>query len=447
MATTSAAISIECSDQPLDIAFHPSRASLLVAALVDGTLEVHDLAELADDRLVDNEDEPDSLISSTHVHTQLLSSKTAESGSKQASARCVEFSSSGENIYSGGTAGDLMCLNAERLTTFTTSQSAKGAARWSIPNASYQASPLQVIKELPDPNLIVTGDEAGGVRVWDIRLCSNSSTSSKSYATIPGCVHSWKKHDDYVSGLECSSDGNTLLACSADCTLTVYDFRMTNSSSDADHFLRRSDDQEDELLSIKIMKSGKKVVCGTGEGVLCIWSYGTWGDVSDRMPGHPQSIDALLKLDESTLLTGSSDGLIRVVSIHPNKLLGVLGECPFSIEKLCISADRSYVASVTHDSVVRCWDARILSDEYAGDDENCDEPMEVVSTVQADSEVRRQASDDEWSDMDETSANSDDNMDDSSGSDSDSDSEEDNHRSKSQPNRLKTVHEKFFEDL
>jgi hypothetical protein len=40
-------------------------------------------------------------------------------------------------------------------------------------------------------------------------------------------------------------------------------------------------------------------------------------------PGHPTSIDALLK-DENTLLTGSSDGIIRAVMIHPD-VLGDIG--------------------------------------------------------------------------------------------------------------------------
>ena len=42
--------------------------------------------------------------------------------------------------------------------------------------------------------------------------------------------------------------------------------------------------------------------------------------------GHPESVTALLRYDEDSILTGSSDGLIRVLSIQPNKMLGVLGE-------------------------------------------------------------------------------------------------------------------------
>jgi hypothetical protein len=62
-----------------------------------------------------------------------------------------------------------------------------------------------------------------------------------------------------------------------------------------------------------LFQRGKKVVCGSQEGVLNIFSWGLFGDVTDRFPGHPNSVDALLKIDEDTLLTGSSDGLIRSV--------------------------------------------------------------------------------------------------------------------------------------
>lgn len=50
---------------------------------------------------------------------------------------------------------------------------------------------------------------------------------------------------------------------------------------------------------------------------------GDWGDISDRFPGHPESVDALVRCDDDIVFTGSSDGLIRVVQILPNKLLGV----------------------------------------------------------------------------------------------------------------------------
>ena len=60
-----------------------------------------------------------------------------------------------------------------------------------------------------------------------------------------------------------------------------------------------------------------------------------------RFPGHPESVDALLKFDEDTLLTGSSDGAIRIVSVQPNKLLGLIGaHAELPVECLALSADR-----------------------------------------------------------------------------------------------------------
>ena len=137
-------------------------------------------------------------------------------------------------------------------------------------------------------------------------------------------------------------DGNNLLlATSADGSLGVYDLRMNKGT--VEDSTRKSDHLDDELLSLCILKSGKKVVCGTQTGALSIFSFGTFGDISDRMPGHPSSVETLLKVDEDTILTGSSDGLIRVVQIHPDKFLGVLNDGDtggYPIEKLAYNANK-----------------------------------------------------------------------------------------------------------
>ena len=48
------------------------------------------------------------------------------------------------------------------------------------------------------------------------------------------------------------------------------------------------------------LQNGKKVVSGSQEGVLFLYSWGYWNDCSDRFPGHPNSIDTIVKvrLDE-----------------------------------------------------------------------------------------------------------------------------------------------------
>jgi WD40 repeat protein len=462
---SSAATLVECSDQPLDFSFHPSLPYLLTAGLVDGTVEVHDVRELLELEAngknatsmaqSDSDDEgPDTLVSSTDLHTQLMPCKVSETGSKQASCRTVTFSHDGQHIYSGGTAGDVACMDASRAGIF--SSSGPSPVLWKVPNASFGKAPLHVLHEFTSVaasrSVMATGDESGCVRLWDTRLMG-SSTASKGMLPA-GCVQQWKEHNDYVSAFETSSDGFTLLASSADCTMSIYDLRMAQQGeTDKTKVVRRSDDQEDELLSLLVMKRGKKVVAGTGEGVLAVWSWGTWGDVSDRFPGHPASIDALLKVDEDTLLTGSSDGLIRVVQIHPDKLLGVLGDHDgFPIEKLYFNADKSSVGSATHDRIIRLWDARVLQEDF----ENCDDTG-VQSDIKMDAAVLAQqqyksgqGSDEEWDDMDEEMDDGEmDERDDEDSDDSDDDDDEGKPENKNdkRAGRLKTPNEKFFEDL
>lgn len=298
----------------------------------------------------------------------------------------------------------------------------------------------------PTGPLIVTGHEDGGIRLWDSRLCGSTANQKNA------CVMSWEDHEDYISGFDHPPDGMTLLASSADCKLSVLDLRKAIHPQQRKAAFRQSDDQEDELLSVRVIKNGKKVVCGTQQGVLAVWSWGTWGDISDRFPGHPASIDALLKVDEDTILTGSSDGVVRLVQIHPDKLLGVLGDHDgFPIEKLQFNSSRKVVGSVSHDNLIRLWDSQMLLDEDDDEDaegESAKEGEEMVTTgvTTITPVVGKENSEDDWSDGDDNSE------DHSDGDEKDSDDSGNEKVVKESRNtrrskKLKSNNEKFFEDL
>jgi WD40 repeat protein len=182
---------------------------------------------------------------------------------------------------------------------------------------------------------VFTGDDDGVVKVWDMRK--------------KGPVFEWKENTEYISGFAHNHTKRILLAPSGDGTLAVFSYRKGKLEA-------LSDNMEDELLNTVIVKNGKKAITGGQTGCLWIWSWGDWGDVTDRFTGHPDSIDKIIKYDEDTILTGSSDGLIRVVTIHPNKLLGVVGQHEdYPADKLAMSRDRKYLASCPSESTLKFW--------------------------------------------------------------------------------------------
>lgn len=213
-----------------------------------------------------------------------------------------------------------------------------------------------------DENIFASGDEGGIVKFWDVREGNQSPISEA------------EPHTDYVSDMVKHGPENALLSSSGDGTLSMIDLNKFTVRHTTE------EDADDELLSVALVRCGKKVVCGTTSGVLNIYSWGYWNDCSDRFPGHPDSVTSIVAFDEETILTGSSDGLIRVLNIQPNKMLGVLGEhSDFDIERIVLCPDKSCLASISHDNTTKLWNAGLLLEDDSGSDTS--EEHDVDETV------------------------------------------------------------------
>mmetsp|Transcript_8025 Transcript_8025/g.8054 ORF Transcript_8025/g.8054 Transcript_8025/m.8054 type:complete len:423 (+) Transcript_8025:194-1462(+) len=305
---------IKCSEQVFDISFHP-RVDALAVGLVDGSVEVYKYETGSENK---------RMIDCKNIHT--------------GSCRGVMFTDDGERLYTISSDKSILGIDGIGRTALT------------IPNA--HSDPINKIMSLSEGGMMIaTGDDAGCVKVWDMRASAKE-------------VMSWSLHEDFVSGFAYHADANTLLSVGGDATLCTYDLRKHKNTN-------RSDDQEAELQCVQVMKGGKKVVCGTQDGVILYFTWDRWGDCSDRFPGHPETVDCLMKLDESTVLTGSSDGLIRVVALQPNKVLGVIGDHDeFPVEGMRSNRDGRILGSFAHDEVVRFWDISMFADD--DDDDNDD---------------------------------------------------------------------------
>ncbi|XP_020106332.1 WD repeat-containing protein 55 [Ananas comosus] len=288
---------------PFDLDFHPS-SPLVAAALINGDLHLYRYAADA---------QPERLLA-IRAHDE--------------SCRAVRFVDSGRVILTASPDCSILATDVETGTTIARLEDAHGDAINRLVNLT--------------ETMVASGDDEGCIKVWDTRQRV--------------CCNSFQANEDYISDMTFAADTTQLLATSGDGSLSVCNLRKSKVQS-------RSEFSEDELLSLVIVKNGRKVICGTQTGALLLYSWGHFKDCSDRFLGHPMSVDTLLKLDEDTIISGSEDGVIRLVGILPNRIIQPLAEhSEYPIERLDFSHDRKFLASISHDQMMKLWDLQELLD-------------------------------------------------------------------------------------
>ena len=180
------------------------------------------------------------------------------------------------------------------------------------------------------------------------------------------------------------------------------------------------------------------MLCGTQDGMLCLFLRMWWSDISDWYPGHLQSINVLLKVCKDLVLMGSLDGLICVVQILMNMILGVLGSYDgFPVEDMKLSKNgRKMMGSISHDEYMWLWDASLLNDdddEVDDDDGNDNYMQEEGMTAKATMRVKANNatrgmvdvdSEDGWEGMDKDEESDNEDMDNSNNNDNNKDADD-----------------------
>lgn len=286
---------------PFDLDFHPSD-SFVATALINGDLHLYRYS---------SDSQPQRLLD-IHAHEE--------------SCRAVRFVDSGRAMLTASPDCSILSTDVETGTAIARLEDAHGAA-------------INRLVSLTETT-VSSGDDEGCIKVWDTRQRS--------------CCNCFSAHEEYISDMTFVSNSMQLLGTSGDGTLSVCSLRKNKVQT-------RSEFSEDELLSVVTMKNGRKVVCGTQTGALLLYSWGYFKDCSDRFLGHPLSVDALLKFDEDTLISGSEDGVIRLVGILPNRIIQPIAEhSEYPIEGLAFSHDRKFLGSISHDQMLKLWDLNEL---------------------------------------------------------------------------------------
>uniref|UniRef100_A0A0B6ZZW1 Uncharacterized protein n=1 Tax=Arion vulgaris TaxID=1028688 RepID=A0A0B6ZZW1_9EUPU len=244
--------------------------------------------------------------------------------------RALKFSEDGRRLFSVSKDKSLYCVDVET-----------GRLKKKIKNA--HRSPIYSLA-ITGETFIATGDDDGLLKVWDMR----SKTASMEL----------KECDDFISDMIVEDNKKTIIASSGEGTLTSFNIRQKRMESQSELF-------DSELLCLAKMKSGRKLICGTGEGVLNIFNWGQWGNISDRFPCGNSEIDSMIAVTDDVLCIGTNDGSIKAVHILANRILGQVGQHDdeFPVEAMSLSSDTMHIASCSHDQLVKFWNVDSLKSQ------------------------------------------------------------------------------------
>ncbi|XP_045520685.1 WD repeat-containing protein 55 homolog [Pieris brassicae] len=285
---------INTSDFIVDICFHPCRNLIALANIVGDIL------------LYEYNNDETKLVNSLELHME--------------ACRDVEFDNEGSVMYS--TAKDKVIM-ATDVETGKLKQCYEKAHDDSV----YKLFSLDI-------NRFVTGDDAGIVKLWDLRKKDP--------------IFTLKIGEDYISDIITNEAQKYLVCAGGDGTLTSIDLK-------ASKIYTASEQYEAELTCLGLFRSETKLLVGTSVGKFYLFNWKQFGYHSDEYVGQKHSIQCMIPITQNIVVSSGEDGIIRAAHMFPQRQLGIVGQHTLPVECLDISHDGQYIASSSHNDDIKFW--------------------------------------------------------------------------------------------
>ena len=207
-------------------------------------------------------------------------------------------------------------------------------------------------------NIFSGGDTKGNLTLFDTRQEKPIKIFSEQSEEITDILFDINKPD-------------FILSTSIDSTLCVYDLKKHS-------LYALSDNLDEELNCLLSIKGCNHILCGSGEGNILIFNWNWFGDFKDQIRGHPEGINSMDKYNDNIIFTGCEDGGIRICSIYPKGMRGILSsknnnkKSNFKdVNKIKISKDKKSIITCSGSDCLRLYNISDLnfSDIYKSNNE------------------------------------------------------------------------------
>jgi WD40 repeat protein len=192
------------------------------------------------------------------------------------------------------------------------------------------------------------------VEYWRVQQNNTAKAWIRTLRPLPDRLDSqvgriFRGHEDLVTSVYLSDDGQFMASASWDRTVRVWD--TTNGKCRL--HLRG---HEEFIAGVCISPNGKKIFSASGDGTVRVW-HSQSGQCLQILSGHQKQLTAVAcHPDNVTVASGSKDKQIRLWNSETGGCLRILEGHNKLINGLCFSADGQMLISGAWDNTVRLWD-------------------------------------------------------------------------------------------
>jgi WD40 repeat protein/tRNA A-37 threonylcarbamoyl transferase component Bud32 len=173
----------------------------------------------------------------------------------------------------------------------------------------------------PDSRYIASASDDKTARVWEDQTggrddrtrssASDDKTVQVWDATTGQCVFTYTKHDDWVTSVTWSADGQFIASGSADKTVQVWAASLLQKNS-LQHTRVMYAGHSGEVTTVAWSSDGKYIASGSSDRTVHVWDAAT-GDHIFTCKGHADKVHTVAwSPDGKYIASGSADGVVQV---------------------------------------------------------------------------------------------------------------------------------------
>ncbi|MBC8186435.1 hypothetical protein H8E88_35595 [candidate division KSB1 bacterium] len=154
-------------------------------------------------------------------------------------------------------------------------------------------------------------------------------------------------HDDNVNAVDISKDGKTLISCSEDGTVKIWNIKRNENEKPTN--LKTNKYGKQGFRSVRFSPDGSLIAAATVEGEILLWNSNQLSAAPEILSGHGSIVNEInFSYDSKTLASASSDGTIRMWKIDAiNTKSTIIEKSTETYTSVCFSKDGKHIAFST----------------------------------------------------------------------------------------------------